>query len=164
VLSSVNSKHLRTMDDRRSTVGVVGAPVGGPTNGEEPSRNVQVAVRCRPLNSREKNAGVMHVVSTDPANKRVSVNHKKTDRSYGPYDKVFGPYATQSDIFEAVVRPIVQEVMQVCVYVHNLVSASYSRSCLSFAFPSCNLPPPGLQLYCLRIWTDRDRENVRREC
>ena len=70
--------------------------------------NVQVAVRCRPLNAREKETDCLHVVSTDTEHNKVTVAHKKLDRSYA-YDKVFGPYATQESVFKETVLPIVGE-------------------------------------------------------
>jgi hypothetical protein len=51
------------------------------TAGAEPEDarkiNVQVAVRCRPLNGREKEAGFLHIVNTDTEHNRVIVAHKK---------------------------------------------------------------------------------------
>jgi hypothetical protein len=44
---------------------------------EERKINVQVAVRCRPLNAREKEAGFLHIVNTDTEHNRVIVAHKK---------------------------------------------------------------------------------------
>ncbi|CAM9924291.1 unnamed protein product, partial [Ectocarpus sp. 6 AP-2014] len=73
--------------------------------------NVQVAVRCRPLNSREKASGNLHVVNTEPSHNRIRVAHKKLDRTY-QYDHVFGPFASQEEVFVSTVEPIVREMLQ----------------------------------------------------
>lgn len=87
------------------------------------SVNVQVAVRCRPLNHREKTSGERtvlvcaedrrEVVCVAPASQRKGPssavpNPKKTYT----YDHVFGPDATQQDVYRGVVEPIVDEVLQ----------------------------------------------------
>ncbi|CAN0246722.1 unnamed protein product [Pylaiella littoralis] len=76
-----------------------------------PGTNVQVAVRCRPLNSREKASGNLHVVNTEPAHHRIRAAHKKLDRTY-QYDHVFGPFASQEEVFVSTVEPIVREMLQ----------------------------------------------------
>ncbi|CAM9901812.1 unnamed protein product [Scytosiphon promiscuus] len=73
--------------------------------------HVQVAVRCRPLNSREKASGNLHVVNTESAHNRIRVAHKKLDRTY-QYDHVFGPFASQEEVFVSTVEPIVREMLQ----------------------------------------------------
>ncbi|CAM9183318.1 unnamed protein product, partial [Choristocarpus tenellus] len=75
------------------------------------SSNVQVAVRCRPLNTREKESGNLHVVTTDGNQNRVRVSHRKLDRTY-TYDRVFGPFACQEEVFVTSVQPIVKEMLQ----------------------------------------------------
>lgn len=86
------------------------------------SVNVQVAVRCRPLNNREITSGERpvllcaedrrEVVCVAPVTQRkgpaASANSKKTYT----YDHVFGPDASQADVFEGIVMPIVDEVLQ----------------------------------------------------
>ncbi|CAM9754593.1 unnamed protein product [Chrysoparadoxa australica] len=82
--------------------------------------NVQVAVRVRPLNQREKDQGVMHVVTTDLAHNKVRVKKNSLDRTY-QYDKVFGPYTAQAEIFSATVEPIVKIMMK-----------GYSTTCFAY--------------------------------
>ncbi|CAM9258449.1 unnamed protein product, partial [Phaeothamnion confervicola] len=72
--------------------------------------NVQVALRCRPLNGREKERGFLHCVTCDGASNRVRVHHKKMDKTY-PYDRVFGPYVSQEEVFASTVAPIVEETL-----------------------------------------------------
>ena len=76
--------------------------------------NVQVAVRCRPTNEEERKAGQPSVITCDPESKSVKVSYgpagKKVIKSFN-FDKVFGMYSTQEQVFEQVVRPIVDEVL-----------------------------------------------------
>ena len=69
--------------------------------------NVQVAVRCRPLSSREKAAGRGAVVQCKPQSSEVAIVKRKTYT----FDRVFGQYSTQKDVFDAVVRPAVEEAL-----------------------------------------------------
>ncbi|CAK1354556.1 unnamed protein product [Cercospora beticola] len=89
------------------------APAGPePESGEE--TNINVVVRCRGRNDREvkENSGV--VVSTD------GIKGKKVELSMGPsalsnkayqFDKVFSPASDQGMVFEEVVAPILDEVL-----------------------------------------------------
>lgn len=52
------------------------------------------------------------MVTTDPTHNRVRVAHKKVDRTY-QYDHVFGPFASQEEVFTNTVEPIVREMLQV---------------------------------------------------
>ncbi|CAH0475685.1 unnamed protein product [Peronospora belbahrii] len=69
--------------------------------------NVQVAVRCRPLNHREKSTGRGAVVQCKPNSNEVAVLKRKTYT----FDRVFGQYSTQKDVFDTVVRPAVDEAL-----------------------------------------------------
>ena len=84
------------------------------TRGKDGSCNVQVAVRCRPTNEEERKAGVPSVITCDSDAKSVKVSYgptgKKTIKSFN-FDKVFGMYSTQEQVFEQVVNPIVDEVL-----------------------------------------------------
>eukprot|EP00178_Gracilaria_changii_P001468 TRINITY_DN11_c1_g1_i10.p1 TRINITY_DN11_c1_g1~~TRINITY_DN11_c1_g1_i10.p1 ORF type:complete len:1127 (+),score=188.39 TRINITY_DN11_c1_g1_i10:7886-11266(+) len=94
--------------------------------GAQPARsvNVQVAVRCRPLNEREKSHGERSVLSVDSLRKEVvltgpTMQRKGTvmpgiasgKKTY-TYDHVFGVSATQVEVYEGVVEPIVDEVLE----------------------------------------------------
>eukprot|EP01038_Epipyxis_sp_PR26KG_P006997 gene6997-9562_t len=74
--------------------------------------NVQVAVRCRPMNNEEKKSGQPSVVVCDSESKSVKVSYgptgKKLVKSFN-FDKVFGMYSRQEEVFDAMVKPIVEE-------------------------------------------------------
>ena len=92
------------------------------------SVNVQVAVRCRPLNERETNFGEKSIIKCDEGRREVTYAPPNAQRknllSLAPssngnpshktftYDHVFGPRASQADLYERVVEPIVDEVIQ----------------------------------------------------
>jgi len=77
--------------------------------------NIKVVVRSRPLNSAEKAAKTPSLVSCDRERREVSVamtvGSKRSSKKY-TYDVVFGPYATQNDVYQAAIGPIVDEVLQ----------------------------------------------------
>jgi kinesin family protein 11 len=70
--------------------------------------NVQVAIRCRPPNEEEKKGNHASVVSCNQQNKQVSVNYggigKKQQKMFS-FDKVFGMYSTQEEVFDSMVQP-----------------------------------------------------------
>jgi kinesin family member 11 len=76
--------------------------------------NVQVAVRCRPANVEEKKSGQINCVATETVDKKVNVaygqNGKKTTKTFN-FDKVFGCYSTQEEVFRQMVFPLVQETV-----------------------------------------------------
>lgn len=88
--------------------------------------NVQVAVRCRPLNDRERTHGDRTILKCDPSRREIQVNNtsaaRKVTKSNSAnntngkrtftYDQVFGPEATQGEVFDGLVQPIVDEVLE----------------------------------------------------
>ena len=76
--------------------------------------NVQVAVRCRPMNAEEKSSSMPCAVTCDTENKTVAVNFgppgKKVMKNYN-FDMLFGMYSTQDEVYQTVARPIVEEAL-----------------------------------------------------
>eukprot|EP00605_Chrysophyceae_sp_TOSAG23-4_P002869 GSChrysophyteH1.ASY1.ANO1.3160.1 assembled CDS len=68
---------------------------------KETPTNVQVAVRCRPANAQEKSSGQVMCVNTETAERKVNVH----------FDRVFGTYSTQEEVFRQMVLPLVQETV-----------------------------------------------------
>jgi kinesin family member 11 len=83
-------------------------------NANSAGTNVQVAVRCRPSNAEEKKTNQPTVITCDSENKSLKVSFgpagKKISKAY-TFDKVFGMYSTQEEVFESIVRPIVDEAL-----------------------------------------------------
>lgn len=77
--------------------------------------NVQVAVRVRPISSRELKASDGSVVTTDESSCEVyiPVNPKRSThcKTY-TFDSVFGPTTTQLQLYDSVCKPVVEEVLQ----------------------------------------------------
>ena len=84
------------------------------SNANSAGTNVQVAVRCRPSNVEEKKTNQPTVITCDSENKSLKVSFgpagKKISKSY-TFDKVFGMYSTQEEVFESIVRPIFDEAL-----------------------------------------------------
>lgn len=86
------------------------------------SVNVQVAVRCRPLNDRERTSGERpvlrcaedrrEVICSAPSGPRKGASSAANPKKTYTYDQVFGPDATQAEVYEGIVEPIVDEVLQ----------------------------------------------------
>ncbi|XP_072174038.1 kinesin-like protein KIF11 [Diadema setosum] len=77
-------------------------------------KNIQVVVRCRPINSGERKQGSYSVLDVKPVKKEISVGtevaEKITSKTY-TFDKVFGPKSTQIEVYKSVVVPILDEVL-----------------------------------------------------
>lgn len=69
-------------------------------------KNVQVSVRCRPLSKKEKDANRATVVQCNQKTNELVVRK----RTY-TFDKVFGPYTTQKEVFKSMIQPVVDEAL-----------------------------------------------------
>ena len=76
--------------------------------------SVQVVVRLRPLNEREKKHGTLPVISASTSDKTVTVikgtGSRQVKSSY-KFDNVFTSFSTQEDVFEATLQPIIRDVL-----------------------------------------------------
>jgi len=81
---------------------------------KEKNQNIHVAVRCRPLNSSEKKQGSFSILNCDKVKKEVTVKEKvgihPFTKTYN-FEHVFGPESEQMDVYKAVVKPVVDEVL-----------------------------------------------------
>lgn len=76
---------------------------------------MQVVVRCRPLNSKEKQDGRKTIVSMEVRDGQVLVQNPKCSydepaKSF-TYDQVYGGESQQLELFSITAKPIVESVM-----------------------------------------------------
>ncbi|KAK9756698.1 hypothetical protein RND81_01G115500 [Saponaria officinalis] len=77
--------------------------------------NVQVIVRCRPLNDDEKRLQTPVVITCNEIRREISaaqfIANKQIDRTF-TFDKVFGPASKQKEVFDHAVSPLVYEMLE----------------------------------------------------
>ncbi|KAL8484006.1 hypothetical protein ACS0TY_026629 [Phlomoides rotata] len=77
--------------------------------------NVQVLLRCRPLNEEEQRLNTPKLITCNESKREVTVSQsvasKQVDRVF-TFDKVFGPKAQQRSIYDQAISPIVTEVLE----------------------------------------------------
>lgn len=82
---------------------------------KEKGVNVQVLVRCRPMNEDEMRLHTPVVISCNEGRREVaavqSIANKQIDRTF-VFDKVFGPNSQQKELYDQAVSPIVYEVLE----------------------------------------------------
>ena len=80
--------------------------------GGDRGQNIQVFVRCRPLNGVEKDARSYSVVDC-PNSREVTVKEKSLSNHQTKtfqFDKVFGVQSKQIEVYRAVVEPLILQV------------------------------------------------------
>eukprot|EP00511_Aplanochytrium_stocchinoi_P007038 CAMPEP_0204834748 /NCGR_PEP_ID=MMETSP1346-20131115/20650_1 /ASSEMBLY_ACC=CAM_ASM_000771 /TAXON_ID=215587 /ORGANISM="Aplanochytrium stocchinoi, Strain GSBS06" /LENGTH=83 /DNA_ID=CAMNT_0051968243 /DNA_START=23 /DNA_END=271 /DNA_ORIENTATION=+ len=73
--------------------------------------HIKVMVRSRPLNEQEKASNAQVMVTCDSSSRSVNVATRvggKTGKKKYHFDRVFGQYATQEEVYSAAVQPIVK--------------------------------------------------------
>jgi kinesin family member 11 len=75
--------------------------------------NVQVAVRCRPLNDREVRAGEHAALVCPSGRDEIVLTRRQTGARHQSYafDHVFGPGSSQEEVYKKLLEPIVQDVL-----------------------------------------------------
>ncbi|KAK2984015.1 hypothetical protein RJ640_024229, partial [Escallonia rubra] len=77
--------------------------------------NVQVLLRCRPMNEDEVRAKTPAAISCNELRREVTViqnmGSKQIDRTF-VFDKVFGPASKQKDLYDQAIAPIVNEALE----------------------------------------------------
>jgi hypothetical protein len=80
------------------------------------AESVKVAVRCRPLNSKEKQAGNTEVVTVDSQSNQVMVRDPKEPDSVKPkcftFDYAYGQTSTQKQVYDQCASGIVASVLE----------------------------------------------------
>ncbi|XP_014468318.1 PREDICTED: bipolar kinesin KRP-130-like isoform X2 [Dinoponera quadriceps] len=79
---------------------------------KEKNQHIQVFARVRPINNSEK-VGKSFSVLELPSNKEIVVRERPLDKHSRKFtfDKVFGPISKQIDVYNAVVNPLLEEVL-----------------------------------------------------
>jgi hypothetical protein len=80
----------------------------------ESSSTVKVAVRLRPMNEKEQIQGTLPVVNASSVNNTITAvrgNGRKQQRSSFTFDNVFSSYTTQEQVFEATLKPVIDDVL-----------------------------------------------------
>ncbi|KAL1345380.1 hypothetical protein HN51_019129 [Arachis hypogaea] len=84
-------------------------------NDKDKGVNVQVLLRCRPLNEDEMRVNTPVVISCNEGRREVSavqnIANKQIDKTFA-FDKVFGPASQQKELYDQAVSPIVYEVLE----------------------------------------------------
>ncbi|XP_076678863.1 kinesin-like protein Klp61F [Andrena cerasifolii] len=80
---------------------------------KEKYQHIQVFIRVRPLNKIEIKRKSKNVIETPPNGKEVIVHERQPDKvsKKFKFDSVFGPSSKQIDVYNAVVSPLLQQVL-----------------------------------------------------
>lgn len=113
------------------------------------SSGVQVVVRLRPLNDREKKHGTLPVISASTKDKTVTVirgtGSRQARASYS-FDNVFTAFSTQEDVFDTTLKPMISDVLIGYESTgKNLIPLSFMEACIACIDIDLNLPPRELQ-------------------
>ena len=80
-----------------------------------PGSNVQVVIRSRPQNKRERKKSETIIVHTDEETHKVTVVQQRRDKlakKIFTFDHVSGETSTQQDVYQKCVQPVVAEVLE----------------------------------------------------
>ena len=91
------------------------SPPPSPMRDRSDRANIQVAVRCRPLNQQERANSASCIATVDYESNTIKVQNgpsgRKSIKAY-TFDTVLGSYSRQDDVFNSVAKPIVKEVLE----------------------------------------------------
>ncbi|VDK73009.1 unnamed protein product [Onchocerca ochengi] len=74
-------------------------------------KNVRVAVRIRPMNDNETAEKARCAITANARKRTIAVIDRGISKEFGPFDKVYGTYAKQLDIYFDLVEPLVKNVL-----------------------------------------------------
>ena len=112
--SSSNSSSAAGGSSSNSSSMKVTSTQSSPRDASSSSSSVQVIIRLRPLNEREKKYGTLPVVTASTLDKSVTAikgKGKTKSKQTFQFDNVFTSFSTQEDIFEATLQPIIRDVL-----------------------------------------------------
>jgi kinesin family member 1 len=127
------------------------------------SGNIKVVVRCRPLNSREKNRGASHLIDivdqhqlvlNPPLESDSRENAKATKKKPMPFsfDKSLGENTEQSELFEYIGEELLEHAFNgfnTCVFAYGQTGSGKSHSMVGYAEQKGLIP-----LCCSKLFDD----------
>jgi hypothetical protein len=116
-------------DDRSETGSQAGSYNG---HSSQSNSNVQVVVRVRPPNEREKEQGYTKIVSVDPSETCLFLKEKAQPRPF-TFDYVADEATTQDSIFQRIGRPIAES----CLQGYHCCLLAYGKLVMQVANPCC---------------------------
>jgi hypothetical protein len=78
-------------------------------NEKKEDTNIRVAVRCRPLNGKERNNGEQTCVRIHPGQIVLNNPSNQSDEHMFGFDLVFGEDSTQEEVWEKVGTPVIEK-------------------------------------------------------
>ena len=97
--------------------------------------SIQVVVRLRPMNEKEKKHSTLPVIKASTSDKTVTVikgNGMRQARNTFAFDNVFTAFSTQEDVFGATLKPVIRYVLFWCA-LWTCLSWDHSNSYLPYA-------------------------------
>lgn len=110
----MQKSNFRDISQRHRTRETPRSPTAQPHLNMSNETNIQVVVRIRPRNEKEKreNSPVWISTPTGTKGKELSVKMGSNEKTY-TFDKVFGPDVDQETIFSDVVTNMLEEVLAI---------------------------------------------------
>lgn len=84
---------------------------GEPKRKDRAFENVQVVVRCRPMNSKEESNHETCIAKCNEFERTISIMNKSSKPKAFKFDRVYGPNITQKEIYNDAITPIVDEAL-----------------------------------------------------
>uniref|UniRef100_T1IQI6 Kinesin-like protein n=1 Tax=Strigamia maritima TaxID=126957 RepID=T1IQI6_STRMM len=126
---------------------------------KDKNQNIQVFVRCRPLNLQEKKIpNVYSIVDVNTDKREIVVRERPNDKVHMKkftFDKVFPPHSEQIDVYKTVVQPLLDEVLTG----YNCTVFAYGQTGTGKTFTMEGAPCIGV-----RNWEDESKAGIIPRC
>lgn len=98
-----------------SAASSIGGKSSSTSGGGGGGSTIQVVIRLRPMNESEKRHGTLPVITAKTTERSVQVikgKGRKQQKSNYLFDNVFTAFSSQEEVFEATVKPVINDVMR----------------------------------------------------